>query len=286
MTAVRSHLYVPGDRPDLFDKAIAGPAHALILDLEDGVAASSKAAARSHVAEVLARWAAEGALKPVVVRVDPAALDADLPVAVGRGAGGGSARGIVLAKATSATLADAAAGLTRLEAATGGPPLSITALIESARGLLDAADIAAHERVEGLAIGEADLGAELGLEPGPDLAELAPYRATIVVASAAAGLRRPTGPAGTDFRDLDRYRGACAQLRRQGFGGRSAVHPAQVEAINDCFAPSAAEIDRAREIVATFDAGVAAGRGVQVGGDGSMMDEAVVRSARRLLDGL
>ncbi|HRI35309.1 MAG TPA: aldolase/citrate lyase family protein, partial [Saprospiraceae bacterium] len=88
---------VPGDRPDLFDKAIAGPSHALILDLEDGVAAASKALARDHVADALGRWAGSERT-PVIVRVDPAALEADLSVAVT-----GGADGVVLAKATSAT---------------------------------------------------------------------------------------------------------------------------------------------------------------------------------------
>lgn len=278
MTTLRSYLYVPGDRPDLMDKALAGNAHAIILDLEDGVAPAKKSAARVHV--VAALDGRRAGAKPVVVRVDPSALELDLEVAVA-----GRADGIVLAKSTSATLAEAASLLTKLEPAGEVDPLRVTALVESARGLLDAADLAHHDRVEGLAIGEADLCAELGLGPDADGNELAPYRATIVVASAAAGLRRPTGPAGTDFRDLVEYGVSCALLRRQGFGGRSAVHPAQVATINEVFSPTAAELDRARAVVAAFDAGVAGGRGVQVGDDGSMLDEAVVRSARRLLDG-
>lgn len=277
MTAIRSYLYVPGDRPDLLDKSRASAAHALILDLEDGVAPPAKAEARRHVLDALR----SDRSTPTFVRVDPDALEADLAVAVE-----GGAAGIVLAKATAATVAAASAALDRLEGTHGATPLSITALVESARGLLDAVAVADHPRVEGLAIGEADLRAELGVDPGPDQAEMAPFRATIVVASAAAGIRRATGPAGTDFRDLDRFRASCEQLRRQGFGARSAIHPAQVHVINEVFAPSAAEIERARELVAAFDAGVTGGRGVQLGDDGGMLDEAVIRSARRLLDGL
>lgn len=277
MSAIRSYLYVPGDRPDLLEKARSSAAHALILDLEDGVAPPGKAEARRHVLAALT----EPPSSPTFVRVDPDALDADLTVAVE-----GRAVGIVLAKATAETVAAASAALDRIEDDHGVAPLTITALVESARGLLDAAAVAGHPRVEGLAIGEADLRAELGVEPGPDQLEMAPFRSTIVVASAAAGIRRATGPAGTDFRDLDRFRTSCEQLRRQGFGARSAIHPAQVEVINEVFAPSAAEVERARELVAAFDAGVAGGRAIQLGDDGGMLDEAVIRSARRLLDGL
>jgi citrate lyase subunit beta/citryl-CoA lyase len=287
VTAVRSHLYVPGDRPDYFDSAIASAAHRIIIDLEDGVAASAKSAARSETARMLQRWKPSERPKTLVVRVDPDALEDDLEVAVA-----GCADGIVLAKASFATVSEAAAALTRIEADsalresnTAARPLPITALIESARGLLDAEAIATHERVEGLALGEADLTADLGLEPGADQLELAPYRAMVVLASVAAGVRRPTGPVGTNFRDLDAFQAGCAQLRRQGFGARSAIHPAQVEIINRTFSPSEVELAAARALVAKFEASVASGRGVQLGEDGSMVDEAVVRSARRLLDG-
>jgi len=265
---VRSWLYVPGDRPELAAKAVASGAGALILDLEDGVAASAKARARAEVAALLR--APRGL--PTWVRIDPDVLDDDLAVAVE-----GGADGIVVAKATLDTVREVAARLP-----IGGPPLA--ALIESARGVLDAAALAELDAVARLALGEADLRADLGLDPGPDETELAPYRALVVAAAAAAGLARPTGPAGTDFRDLDRFRATCERLRRQGFGGRSAVHPAQVPVIEDVFAPGADAVAAAEALVAEFDRGVAAGDGVQIGGDGTMLDEAVVRAARRLLD--
>jgi len=280
-TNLRSYLYVPGDRADLLGKALASGTHGLILDLEDGVAPANKKEARRQVLAALNDRETTVDGPPLIVRVDPhgADADADLEVAVG-----GGADAIVLAKSTRSTLDHVDAALRRLEHHHEGRPVPVIALIESARGLLDAAVMAEHQRVDGLAIGEADLGAELGVDPGIDGIAMAPYRATIVVASAAAGLRRPTGPASTDFRDLDALLRSCEHLRRQGFGARSAIHPAQVAVINEAFAPTQIEIERARATVAAFDAGVAEGRGVQLGDDGTMLDEAVIRAARRVLD--
>jgi citrate lyase subunit beta/citryl-CoA lyase len=102
----------------------------------------------------------------------------------------------------------------------------------------------------------------------------------IVVASAAAGIDPPTGPVSTDFRDLDAYRAGTQALKRMGFGSRSAIHPAQVEIVNEVFTPSADELARARRLVELSDA---AGGGVCVDDEGRMVDEAVVRSARHTI---
>ena len=278
-TPPRSFLYVPGDRPERFVKAVASGADGVILDLEDGVAPAAKAEARRNVAVVLDSRV-DGAPGPaVVVRVDPRTLPADVGVAIR-----GRADGIVLAKATTATLAevDDILGSAGVEAGAMG----ITALIESAQGLLDAPDMGRHPRTIAFAAGEADLTAELGLRVDPDGPELAALRMTIVVAGSAAGLRPPTAPVSVDFRDLDAFRTSCELLRRQGFGSRSAIHPAQVPVINAAFVPTDEEIAAARAAVASFDAEVAAGRGVAVTADGTMVDEAVVRAARRLLDSI
>ncbi len=144
-------------------------------------------------------------------------------------------------------------------------------------------EVAASPWVEGLALGESDLLADLGCAPDLDADERRPLRMAMVVASAAAGRRGPTAPASTDYRDLDGFRDSCRTLRRLGYAARSAVHPAQVPVINEEFAPTADEVARARALIDEFDAAIAAGRGVVVGTDGTMIDEAVVRSARRLL---
>ena len=250
------------------DKAIGGEAHALILDLEDGITRATAAGARRHVAAFLARPDRD---RPVAVRVEPSSLREDLAVAIA-----GGADLVYLPKADL----DALAALDTLDAAPSPPP--VVALIETAQGLLDAPAVARHPRVVGLGLGESDLCAELGIEASPEI--LTPLRLQVVVASAAGGLRAPTAPASTDYRDLDAFRRSCVELRRTGFGARSAVHPAQVAVINDVFAPDAAEVARARDLVTRFEAAVEEGRGVIVDDAGRMVDAAVVRDARRLLD--
>ena len=113
-----------------------------------------------------------------------------------------------------------------------------------------------------------------------DEREMLMARSMLVLASAAAHIDAPTGPVSTDYRDLDALRASSVALRRMGFGGRSAIHPAQIPIINEVFTPTAAEIERATAQLAVF---AEAGGGACLGPDGRMVDEAVVRSARRLL---
>jgi len=278
-----SYLYVPGDRPDLMAKAVAGDADAVILDLEDGVAPSARVEAGARVAEMLTRWgrgsAEPGPRVPIAVRVHPDHLDEHLQMAV-RGAAM-----VYLPKADMDSVIRCADLLDEIEQCMGlDEQMPLVALVESAQGLLDAARVARHERVDGLALGEADLCAELGIDPSADDVVRQALRLPLVIASAAAGRRGPTGPASTDYTDLEEYRRSCRELRRLGFVARSAVHPAQVPIINEEFSPDPAAIAHARELVTTFDAATAAGHGVIVGADGRMIDAAVVRSARRLVE--
>ncbi len=256
----RSYLYVPGDRPDRFAKAAAAGADAVIVDLEDAVAADHKQAARAAVAA----WLAEPPPAAAVwVRVNnhPDLLEEDLAM-VARS----QAAGAVIPKATEGAC-DAAA-------------VAVHALIETAAGVRALDGIAAHPRVVRLALGEADLCAELGVSPSRDGRELWAIRSDVVVASAAAGLEPPVGPAHTDLGDDEALERASRQLRRQGFGGRSVLHPRQVAAVNAAFTPDDGEIDRARRIV---EAHLAAGGGPTAAA-GTFVDGATVRLARRTLD--
>lgn len=272
-----SYLYVPGDRPELMAKALHGPANALILDLEDGVAPMARDTARDAIAGFLASLDDTGRSR-IAVRVHPGHLETDLAVAV---AAPGTM--VYLPKAEAHSLETCAALLDGLELRHGTGGTAVVALVETARGLLDAPQIATHPRVVGLALGEADLSAELGIDPHLGDEARHSLRLPLVVASAAAGLRGPTAPASTDYRDLEAFRRSCRTLRRLGFAARSAIHPAQVDVVNEVFAPTESELARARDLVARFDAAVRDGNGVMVDGDGRMVDEAVVRSARRLL---
>lgn len=189
--------------------------------------------------------------------------------------------GVVVAKATVDVMGSAASALQQRRARLGlDRDFAVVGLIESGQGLMDAAQIAAGPQVANLALGEADLAAELGLDPSADQRELWPYRAVVVAASAAAGIAPPTGPVSTDFRDLEALASGCETLRRQGFRSRSAIHPAQVKVINAAFTPSPAKVASAQDVLARLDA---ADGGATVAADGRMIDEAVARSAREVL---
>lgn len=281
--SARSHLYVPGDRPDVLAKALGRGADALIVDLEDAVAVSAKDSARAAVAAWLAGLPA-AADNPVEVwvRVNPghAALVDVEAVALP------ALAGICLAKAESAAEVAAVAGLLdRLEAerAIAAGSIGIAPLLESAAAVLRAAEIAQAPRVRRLQVGEADLKADTGIEPGDDERELLWVRSQVVLASAAAGIDPPVGPVSTNFRDLDALRASTEAVRRLGYRGRACIHPAQIPVVHEVFTPSPEQVDAARALIAAYDAAVAAGSGVLLGPDGRMVDEAVVRQARRLV---
>jgi len=253
VTAV-SALYVPGSRPDRFDRAAASGADVVILDLEDSVAAEDKAAARDAVAAWL-----PGAPVAVQVRVNAPgadALTADLaalpPDAVLR--------------------VPKVSGTDDLDAVDGR---EVHAILESALGIERAFAIAGHPAVRSLTLGEADLAAELGLEGEDAFAWL---RSRVVVAARAAGLPAPMMSAYPDLRDLDGLAHSCAVGRRLGFHGRSAVHPAQVPVIRDAFAPTEAEVAWAHEVLAVLSSA-----GVARLADGSMVDEAMRRRAEGIV---
>ena len=168
------------------------------------------------------------------------------------------------------------------ETVADGVDLPIVAIVETATGLREAFEIASHERVQVLILGAVDLGLELGLEQREDGQELLFARSSVVVDSAAAGMRAPIDRVWVDVRDHDGLARDCAFGRSLGFRGKALIHPDQVAVTHEAFAPSAGELARAREIVAAYDQAVADGRGV-VALDGEMIDLPVVERARQLL---
>jgi citrate lyase subunit beta/citryl-CoA lyase len=270
---------VPGDAPDKLAKALDRGADALIVDLEDAVRPERKDAARAAVADWL-RGVPPGAR--VWVRINPGpAGHADARAVVGPGL-----RGVCVAKAGSAAeLATLSDVLAAAEAAVGLPTGTgeVAPLLETAAAVLAAAEIARAPRVTRLQLGEADLCAELGIEPGPDARELLWIRSQAVLASAAAGIGPPVGPVWTDVADLDGLRACTVALRRLGFRGRACIHPAQLAVVHEVFTPGAAEVAAARDVLARFEEAAARGLGVCVDARGRLVDEAVVRSARRVL---
>ncbi|MFJ6567709.1 HpcH/HpaI aldolase/citrate lyase family protein [Streptomyces sp. NPDC091292] len=274
---MRSALYVPGDRPDMLAKAPDRGADAVIVDLEDGVAPGAKERARATSAEWLAGLPPAGSgtgsrTGPQVwIRINPGPQGLTDLGAVALPA----VHGVIVAK--TETVGDLTAVADALSSA---PWIALCPLLESAAALLSAPLIARGPRVTRMQLGEADLRADTGIEPGPDERELLWPRSHLVLACAAGGLAAPLGPVSTDFRDLDALRRSTAALKRLGFGGRACIHPAQIPVVNEVFTPTATELDRARALVARFES---AGSGVAVDEAGRMIDEAVMRSARRIL---
>ena len=252
-------------------KAAQRGADLLILDLEDAVPMAAKADAREAVLEAMLELQGDGARTGVRINSLPAERDADLAAFEGV-----KPDVIMVAKATSAVVEEVAAVETVAE-------VPLIALIESARGLLDVPAIAAHPRVTNLAVGEADLGADIGMSAGDADDAWTPSRARIVWAAAAAGLPGPIGPVYIDLSDVHGLRRSTERLHMLGFGGRSAVHPNQVGVINEVFTPSPLELREARRFLAAYEDAVAAGRGVILDENGLLVDEAVVRHARQLL---
>ncbi|MGO4690806.1 HpcH/HpaI aldolase/citrate lyase family protein [Glaciibacter sp. 2TAF33] len=264
-------LYVPGDRPDRFDKAVASGAHLVILDLEDAVAADRKQAARDAVAGWLSARGSPSlsvARGPVIqVRVN-ADSDADLAALAGSDA----------SFELRVPKVEAASDLDRIVRA--APGRALTPLLETARGVENAALIARHPAVTRLALGQSDLASDLGT---PAAAVMDYARIRVLYAARAAGLPAPMLSAFTDIRNLDGLRADTERGRALGWVGRTAVHPSQLAVIIDVFRPTAAEEDWARQVLAALDQGGAALAGVATLESGEMVDAAMLGRARSTL---
>ena len=239
-------------------------------DLEDSIAPAAKRATREAVASALAAGTIP---HNVVIRVNTGQDGLDDITAIGAAA----SPTLMIPKCDSAAL-ELVAG--HLHAA--GHDAGVWALVESATGLRDIHDIACHRLVERLAIGEADLCAELGITSRAAHG-LWPLRMQLVTASACAELPGPLGPINTDYTDIATLEDESIALRDAGFGGRLAIHPAQIPPIHRAFTPTEEAAAAAQRIVAIHAHALASAQGVAVDDDGRMIDEAIVRTARRVL---
>lgn len=161
-----------------------------------------------------------------------------------------------------------------------GPP--VLAIAETAAGVRLAYELAREERVFALALGAADLGAELGLEPRADGQEILYARSKLVLDSAAAGIRAPFDVVHLDVHDAEGLEAEARLARSLGMRGKSCVHPDQVAVVNAVFTPSAEEVAWAERVLGAFGEGMAGGRGA-VGMEGTMVDLPVVERARKVL---
>lgn len=278
----RSHLYVPGDKPEVLAKALARGADALIVDLEDAVAPTAKDDARRIVREWLATLPA-AAENPVEVWIRT--NSAELAVVDMEAVASPAITGFCVAKTENMNEMRAAAeSLDVIEDRLGLPrdTFALAPLLESAVAVLRAPDIARARRVKRIQVGEADLRADVGFTLGEDQRELLFVRSFVVLASAAAGIDPPVGPVDPNFRDLDALRDSTLAVQRLGYLGRACIHPAQAAVVNEVFTPSAESVEAARSLIERFEEALASGAGVFVD-NGKMVDEAVIRQARRTL---
>lgn len=253
--------------PEWLPKAAASGADGIVIDLEDATAPDEKDRARA-----LVRGLRLGPVERpvVVVRVNgdpPDRHDADLRAAVESGA-----RVVMLPKVDGPDVVRAAAVY----------GLALAPMIETARGLLHAADIAAaHALVGALVFGSFDLAADIGASPSSDGTELLYARSHIVIAAAAAKIGAIDAP-WVDLTDMDGAGREAAQARRLGLIGKLAIHPAQVGPINAAFTPSEQDVADARGLVDAFEAALQAGRGIATY-RGRMIDRPLALAARRVL---
>ncbi|MBW4077801.1 MAG: CoA ester lyase [Acidobacteria bacterium] len=275
----RSYLYVPADATERLQSASRRGADAVIADLEDAVALKRKGLALNNTIEWLR--SPHPASSELWVRVNPGERGLEEVADLFHE----NLSGICLAKVSGPEdIENVATLLDELENETETQyPVSLMPLIESATAVQSLPVIATASRVLRLQIGEIDLAADLGVTGGDESHELDFSRASVVVASSAAGLLPPVGAVSAQFRDLESFATTTRRLRCSGFVGRAAIHPAQIPIIHSVFTPSSDEIDRARRLVSQFDAALASGNGVVLGEDGRMVDEAVVRQSRKLL---
>ncbi|GHH39075.1 HpcH/HpaI aldolase/citrate lyase family protein [Lentzea cavernae] len=277
----RSYLYVPGHRDTRHLRALHSGADDVIVDLEDAVPAEAKEQARSACARLLAGDLTGGARVWARVNSHPAHLASDLAAVVSP-----SLTGVWVPKAEPALLAEVDERLTELERGAGIPigATAVIALVETALGVLRAEQVAQSPRVLRLGIGEADLAGELRLRPDAESNQLHGVRLAVVLAGAAAGLAPPVGPVEISLHDEDRLRASTTVLLRQGFRARTALHPRQVPVINAVFTPTSGEVEEATALLAVLDEAQRRGQATAVDPAGRLVDPAVVRSAREVLD--
>jgi citrate lyase subunit beta/citryl-CoA lyase len=276
MALMRSKLFVPASRPELFEKALASAADALSFDLEDAVAPSQKAQARAHLAAFL-RDRPKNDNKIIVVRVnapDTPEFEADVPAL-------GSAPVDILNLPMTEDPQSVARTITRIARHDAAHRVKFLLNIETPKALRRAADLAAaHPLVMGLQIGYADLLEPNGIARN-DRDALAYIRLAVRLAAAEAGIAAYDG-AFAAVKDTDGYRAECIAAKRHGFAGKSCIHPNQIAIANEVFMPDAAEIAWARKVVAAAIDADARGVGAYLV-DGHMIDKPFVERARAVV---
>jgi len=263
----RTYLFVPGNRPERFTKALASPTDIVVLDLEDAVSAEDKGHARESVCEQLAGTRPEERAR-VVVRINDVASHwhtMDL-------------RALLQSGATQVMLPKAESGSQIASVLSGMPNARVLALIESARGVAAVDEIAMAPGVVRLVFGTLDMALDLDLDIESGSEGLAYAAGRIAVASRVAGLVAPVAGVTPQLDDETRLLADLALARRFGFGAKLCIHPKQVAPVHRALQPSPEAIEWAKRVLAAEAASPGAAKL-----DGRMVDRPVVLQAERIL---
>ena len=272
----RSMLYMPGSNARALEKARTLAADALIFDLEDAVAPDAKAQARDQVMATLAAGGYGG--RELLVRVN--GLDTDWGAEDLAAVATGGADGVLLPKVDSAAMVQDAEA--RLAAAGAPSELALWCMLETPRGVMQVADIAAGSpRLAGFVMGTNDLALELNCRPMADRLPFMTSFGLCILAARAEGLAIIDGVF-TDLSDDDGFAAECRQGFALGFDGKSLIHPKTIAAANEIFGPSEADVASAEKIIAAYEDAQAEGRAVIVV-DGRMIEDLHVRAAQRVV---
>ncbi len=282
MTILRSLLFVPGNKANMLDKALALTPDAFAPDMEDSVPAAEKANARDTVRSFLPKLAARGRLViPRVNALDTEWFEADVAAVAGR-----DIFGISIGKVrTAADISAISQALAKHEERTGlaTGQLKLLPWIETAEAIVNCNAICrASERIVAVAFGGEDFTNDMGIERLADESQVAYARQHLCVTARAAHVLALDTPY-FKLRDLDGLRSNSTHAKSIGFKGKFAIHPEQLDTLNECFSPSAEEIAHAERVVAAFDEAERHGRG-STSLDGWVIDVPVVKRARALLE--
>lgn len=263
----RSVLYIPGSRERALEKARGLPIDAIIFDLEDAVAPAEKVAARQTLKSAL-----EGDYgnRVRIVRIN--GLDTEWGADDARAVAEMACDAVLLPKV------EIAAQLDQLAALCDKP---LWAMMETPRGMLNAAEIGAHPKLAGMVMGTNDLAKELGSRFRADRLPMMAGLGHCLLAAKATDCVIVDGVYNA-FKDADGLRAECDQGRDMGFDGKTLIHPAQVEVANAAFAPSEDEVDLARRQIQAYEEAEAGGQGVAVV-DGKIVENLHVVTAKSIL---
>lgn len=270
LSSACTFLFVPGHRPDRFDKALQSGADAVILDLEDAVPSADKALAREAISMAWEAWS-EAQRSRVLIRINAPRTQACVDDLEWLAAFHGLCALMVPKTESSNDI--------KLIGAVLGGDLQCIPLIETAQGVHALDAIAQAPHVIRLALGHLDLQADLGMACEADEAELASVRFQMVVASRCAELPSPIDGVTTNTQDMAVVRHDALRSRRFGFFAKLCIHPNQLAAVREAFAPTVAQQEWAHRIlVAQATAG-----GGAFAVDGKMVDPPVIRLAQQIL---